>query len=685
MTVNEMNEVRAWALTSTKGHDQCMPSISATTHSLRLYGHEDTEIAFTDSPRADKAELERAIPSLRKCVVPVPSSSMEQLVLPDDWKTHVFILRTTYQVNTRMDSLMEDDLQNNGTSNRVYQLDLEWSVDIANGIQGRVALISLVHNQFIYLIPVSRSAYAFLCALLFTLHIQTTTYMENGFLRLPHTLLVFLRSSQIQKIGVHVKADLTRLFGDCGFKLGQNDPFLGAVELGEMARQRGLTERANIGLADLTATVLHRSLPKEFSVRVSTNWDNANLTQEQIHYACLDVYAAWAIHQAFTDMPVGSLVTETTLMGTHVRLLSRTGNSTVAYGVIAPDRPPKFNGVNVTKTRTIVNITSIVQPAYLVRADLLASRQAAPLSSFGDAFPFSLLCQVKDLQTCAQSQQPPPSSDTPLPPEPYIPLPSAQSSTNGSTAADPEDLSLSDEELDFNPEVEQLLEGSRRDPDSELKALSLNSAVHAPLPEHPIRSRVLGDIFHVTNQFKISVHHGMRRPFMRSLRDALLIPDAEDKANVSRVLAAKPEPLTFAQKVKFNSDWVWQRVKRYAPAPEILTPRVTQVLQFYGPLLDAVTGQPLFNDSSWEKAKNVIENVRMGYYSDPPGVSLYTNRGADPNGLPLYRCLRGTNNVEGGIHQNIIKRFGSYNASPRFAVNLLRDYCLGHNLRVCKQ
>ena len=126
-------------------------------------------------------------------------------------------------------------------------------------------------------------------------------------------------------------------------------------------------------------------------------------------------------------------------------------------------------------------------------------------------------------------------------------------------------------------------------------------------------------------------------------------------------------------------------MERYVPAPEILTPRVTQVLQFYGPLLDAVTGQPLFNDSSWEKAKNVIENVRMGYYSDPPGVSLYTICGTDPNGLLLYRCLQGTNNVEGGIHQNIIKWFGSYNASPRFAINFLHDYCLGHHLRVCKQ
>jgi hypothetical protein len=449
-----------------------------------------------------------------------------------------------------------------------------------------------------------------------------------------------------------------------------------------MAKQRGITDRANIGLADLTATVLHRFLPKDSAVRISPNWDNPTLTQEQIDYASLDVYAVSEIHEAFTCMPVGSRATETTLAGTEVRLLSRTRTSTVAYGVLAPDRPTKFKGVNVTKTRAIVNITSVVQPAYLVRGDLLTSRQPSPLSSFGDAFPFPLLCQLADLQICMGGNPHPPASHTAPPPQPRILLTVPETSTAPVNMDSTDDLSLSDEGLDFNPESEQLLEGSERDPQAELRAKALELVVQAPLSELPIRSRVLGDIYHVMAQFKISVHHGMRRPFMRSLRDAMLLPDPDDQVKVSQILAAKPEVVTFTQKVKSNSDWVWQRVKRYAPAPEILTPRVTKVLQFYGPLKDAVTGQPLFNDASWEKAKNVIENVRIGFYSDPPGIDLYTIRGTDSDGLTLYRCLRGTNNVEGGIHQNIVKRFGSYNASPRFAINLLRDYCLGHNLRV---
>ena len=72
----------------------------------------------------------------------------------------------------------------------------------------------------------------------------------------------------------------------------------------------------------------------------------------------------------------------------------------------------------------------------------------------------------------------------------------------------------------------------------------------------------------------------------------------------------------------------------------------------------------------------------MGFYSDPHGINLYTIQWQDKDRLSVYHWKCGTNNVEGGIHQNIIKYFGSYNASPRFAVNLLCDYCLYHNLQV---
>jgi hypothetical protein len=516
---------------------------------------------------------------------------------------------------------------------------------------------------------------------------QTSLYVQDdGFLHLPSSMLVFLRSPRIQKYGVHIKADLTRLFRDCGCR-DSDEPFVGAVELGLMAKQRNFTDRANISLVDLVATVLRRYLSKDANICVSTAWDNRELTPEQKSYAALDVFAGACVLEAFDSISAGTPVSITTPGGTRVKLLSRDQTSTVAYGTIALHRPPSFGGIKVTPTRTIVNITSVITPSYLVRAELLEPKQELPLSRFGTAFPFGLLCKIKDLETCAgaPAAHAPDSRTAPLPPQPFPT--SAEPYNDGDVpSGDPDQSSIPDElsllscSLDYNLQLEEDLSSVERDPAAEVQAMVLCEASLMPVDGSVIRSRVLGDIWHLMDQFKISVHHGLRRPFARALRDALLLPDPEDKAAVERVL--EKCNTTFAEKVLCKSDWVWQRIKRFVPPPEVLVPRVCAVLQMYGPLKDATTGLPLFNDASWDKAKNVIENIRMGFYSDPPGINLYTIQRQDKDGLFVYRCERGTNNVEGGIHQNIIKRFGSYNASPRFAVNLLRDYCLCHNLRV---
>ena len=44
-------------------------------------------------------------------------------------------------------------------------------------------------------------------------------YIHDGYLKPPHSLLVLLRAPRVLKVGVHVKADLTRLFNDCGFSI----------------------------------------------------------------------------------------------------------------------------------------------------------------------------------------------------------------------------------------------------------------------------------------------------------------------------------------------------------------------------------------------------------------------------------------------------------------------------------
>ncbi|TFY76543.1 hypothetical protein EWM64_g7467, partial [Hericium alpestre] len=239
------------------------------------------------------------------------------------------------------------------------------------------------------------------------------------------------------------------------------------------------------------------------------------------------------------------------------------------------------------------------------------------------------------------------------------------------------------EDIEYDPAVEQAPEASSSDAASAQRAEQLHSMVNPPNSSDTpsiIRSRVLGDIWHLMDQFKISVNHGLRRPFAHALRDAIFIPDPEDKAAIEDVLQRRGT--SFKAMFFSHPKWILRRMKCHVPEPETLVSRVFEVLFTYGPLKDAKTGQPLFNDTAWDTVRNVLENIRHGYYSDPPGLSLYFVRGRDKDGLLLYRSLRGTNHVEGGVHQNIIQCFSAYNASPEFAVNLLRDYFLCHNLRV---
>lgn len=510
---------------------------------------------------------------------------------------------------------------------------------------------------------------------------------DNGFLKLPSSLLVVLRSKRVRKIGVQVKADLTRLYKDCGFADSTSEqPFIGALELGSMAKDRNVTDHMRISLTDLTALVLHRNLPKDASIRVSTKWDDPVLSPEQEKYAALDVYAASAIFESFSAIPSCGPVTLSTPVGTQVQLMSRNGGLAVAYGHIARHQPKQLDGVNVSKTRIVITVTSILVPAYLVRADLRPNHQETPISNLATKSPFPLLCYQRDLRTCTRtSETTPQNSTTILPSSPYEPCDSPYLQVDEIEDSEPTtDSDVGELSHDRDSGVpEQLASDAEKDLHglSQIESLAELVSRNVTIESNEVRSRVLGDIWHLMDQFKISIHHGLHRPFSRALRDAIFLPDPVDLAAVEEVL--KKKNTCFRQMLLTNSDWVWQRIKRLVPPPEILAPRVTEVLQTYGPLKDAVTGQPLFNDASWEKARLVIENIKLGYYSDPPGHHFYTLQRTDKLGLNIYRCSRGTNNVEGGIHQNIIRRFGSFNASPQLTVNLLRDYTLTHNLEVC--
>jgi hypothetical protein len=209
----------------------------------------------------------------------------------------------------------------------------------------------------------------------------------------------------------------------------------------------------------------------------------------------------------------------------------------------------------------------------------------------------------------------------------------------------------------------------------------VEQSTSASIPTQPtVSSRVLKDIFHLMDLIKITSRHGLKREFSSRLRDALFVMDAMDVERVKRVLDR--QGISFAKKLQTNPAWILRRVRRVVPPPQVLYPVIKNLFDQYGGETCARTGLPLFDRKALAKAVNVLKAIQDGHVSDPPGVSFYFEIGVDRDNLPVYRCSRGTNSVEGGIHQNIIRKFGAFGASPHLADCAMADYRLRHNTDV---
>jgi CRISPR-associated Cas5-like protein len=166
------------------------------------------------------------------------------------------------------------------------------------------------------------------------------------------------------------------------------------------------------------------------------------------------------------------------------------------------------------------------------------------------------------------------------------------------------------------------------------------------------------DIFHAFHMIPISVNHGLREAFLRALRDHLMRWDPSIRTIVDEA-CQKFFKLSFDQMLVRNPRFIAARTPRYVPPPSVIVPAIQHVYRTFGNAPDAKTGLPLFSPQAWLKANAVLELAREGYLSDAKGVVLYEKAGIDKYGLQKYKCLRGTNKVEGGPHGDIYRKFGA--------------------------
>lgn len=92
----------------------------------------------------------------------------------------------------------------------------------------------------------------------------------------------------------------------------------------------------------------------------------------------------------------------------------------------------------------------------------------------------------------------------------------------------------------------------------------------------------------------------------------------------------------------------WRRKARYTvPAPAVLVRDLTEVYEFFRPLVDPSTGRKFFILDHAKRFRQEMTYVRRGDLSDPPDVSMYISIGKYKSGLPQYLCLRSSSHLEG--------------------------------------
>jgi hypothetical protein len=501
----------------------------------------------------------------------------------------------------------------------------------------------------------------------------------------------------VWKAGRLVDADLKYLQSSSQ----STTPFVGGLDLVKYAKDRRVIPHATCGLADLCAKVLGKSLNKNVSECISQAWENETLTYDQLAYAAMDAYAALSIFKKLSSVDVPQPLPEDPRPLTPVLVYSMDNTVIIARGQISSHMSDvdakctnkataKFDGITITSSHIIIDILEIFVPGTII-----STHNRRALNSFG-LVPFSVVVLHSHLRVFQ-----PPSfhvSDTLATPtstvsQPYnlttsakIPAGMVEESTEMSDSTSLADIvferSKPDDELPMTP-LNHL-----REPDAQSTAdgkAILGTAPEASEWDNQIRSHVLKDPFHIFNMFRPPTNHGLRVEFARALRDALFIPDLTDRKQIEAWGSTQDPPCTFNQIRASNPSWVWRRCKHIIPPPHILHPLVSEVFHTYGPLKDAATSVPLFNQNNWRTAKNVLDLIKNGFVSDPPGIALYTIFGLDKKAgnLPLYRCCQGTNSTEGGVHTHLRSRLPTSGASVRHVHASMMDFVLRHNYLVC--
>jgi hypothetical protein len=162
----------------------------------------------------------------------------------------------------------------------------------------------------------------------------------------------------------------------------------------------------------------------------------------------------------------------------------------------------------------------------------------------------------------------------------------------------------------------------------------------------------------------ISKSHPLHWIFLTTFRDTLFEKDERDWKKMNDVYLEQYGK-TAEEMLAENPDKVFKSLRRTIPQKDKLLPRMKELYAEFCKDIYQFDGIPLLNAEARKQFQALYKHIESGCLSDPPLHKLYVDTGRkSKEGLPIYRCIRGTSHIE-SFHQHIEMRFQPWNAGPK--------------------
>ena len=516
---------------------------------------------------------------------------------------------------------------------------------------------------------------------------KTYVFELRRYRSFPKALRKLIEDPNIQKAARQISADKSKL-RENGIELR------GCIELGQLAKSRGVIPVATAGLDVIVEKLFGCCVEKDPTIRLS-DWD-LPLKEQQVKYAAIDVYAHMFCYLKLDQ--IGHVDARATPNpkssdlppGTQVLLYNTNKSAVVASGVITCSQVVCENGLYGTATdRRHVKVRVIHDD---VRIPSTVIKKDAGRRSFHDLFEVDGAKENPDgfvevAWSMVQLRIAPPETErqeevsvvtrnvaVPVPsdsnnddegeqgsiPDGTVPdgtgaVPDGTGAVPDGTGAVPNGSNDIGDEPDSSINIEHIFkkeddgkdEGNHKGTKQDLEHIFLRFA------------RVL------------SKEHGAFPAFMARLSDAFFVASQADIKLIQAAL--RKHGLTDDQIKAKPWQYYKKRVRRTVPGREILERDFKRVVNLFADLTDGKTGKPLFSNKAWALVRSTLKHIRKGCLSDIPGECYYVQTGVDSLGIPLFSCIRGTSALE-GFHQKIRQLIRAFNCSPRFAIALLHEF-----------